>query len=118
MSGIAKITNFFQYYGLIAPVDPLWLLKFWTSPATSSIAVAALVQDEDALDGVMGRRKCWHRPVTGRIPRCRFNRHRSITIKELLGSLTVHLRCRVGMEDARSGICTWAIILVQPFNFL
>lgn len=50
-------------------------------PATSSIAVAALVQDEDALDGVVGRRKCWHRPVTGRIPRCRFNRHRSISLK-------------------------------------
>ena len=52
MSGIAKITNFFQYYGLIAPVDPLWLLKFWTSPATSSSAVAALVQDEVAADGL------------------------------------------------------------------
>jgi hypothetical protein len=38
------------------------------------------------LDGVVGRRKCWHRPVTGRIPRCRVTRHRSITIKELAGS--------------------------------
>ena len=51
MSEIAKITNFFEYYGLIAPVDPLWLLKFWTSPATSSSAVAAQVKDEDAVGG-------------------------------------------------------------------
>ena len=47
MSVIAKNTNF-QHYGLIAQVDPLWLLKFWTNPSTCSSAVAALVQDEDA----------------------------------------------------------------------
>jgi len=53
MSVIAKNTNF-QHYGLVAPVDPLWLLKFWSCPATSSIAVAALAQDEDADRGVWG----------------------------------------------------------------
>ena len=36
------------------------------------------------------------RPATGQLIRCRFNRHRGITIKELLGSLTVRLPCRVG----------------------
>jgi len=53
MSVIAKNTNF-QHYGLVAPVDPLWLLKFWSCPTTSSSAVAALVQDEDAVGGVQG----------------------------------------------------------------
>ena len=55
MSGIAKITNFFQHYGLIAPVDALWLLKFWTCPATSLSAVASLVQDCNAVGG-LGRK--------------------------------------------------------------
>ena len=75
-----------------------------TCPATCSSAVAALVQDEDALDGVVGRRKCWHRPVTGRIPRCRVTRHRSITIKELAGSLTVNLQRRVNRVIAVDGV--------------
>ena len=52
MSVIAKNTNF-QHYGLIAQVDPLWLLKFWTNPSTSSSAVASLAQDEDAADGLL-----------------------------------------------------------------
>ena len=37
---------------------------------------------------------CWHRPVTARLSRCRLTRQRSITIKQLLGSLTVTLRRR------------------------
>jgi|Laugresbdmm110sn_1035088.scaffolds.fasta_scaffold03915_1 hypothetical protein len=55
MSVIAKNTNF-QHYGLIAQVDPLWLLKFWTNPSTCSSAVAALVQDEDAGRWCRGRK--------------------------------------------------------------
>ena len=51
MSVIAKNTNL-QHYGLVAPVDPLWLLKFWSCPATSSIAVAALAQEGGAGRGV------------------------------------------------------------------
>ena len=54
MSVIAKNTNL-QHYGLIVPVDPLWLLKFWTNPSTCSSAVAALVQDCNAVGG-LGRK--------------------------------------------------------------
>ena len=37
-----------------------------------------------------------NRLVTGRLIRCRFNRLRSITTKEMAGSSTVRLRRRVG----------------------
>ena len=53
MSVIAKNTNF-QHYGLVASVDPLWLLKFWSCPVTSQSAVAVSFQDWDAVCGVEG----------------------------------------------------------------
>jgi hypothetical protein len=51
---LQKSLTFFLYYGIITPVDPLWLLKLWTSPVTSQSAVAVSFQDWDAVCGVEG----------------------------------------------------------------
>ena len=54
--------------------------------ATYSSAVASLVQEDDAGRGVLGVNSFWHRPVAGRMSRCRFIRHCCPTVDRSIGS--------------------------------